>query len=269
MGAFIDLTGKKFGDWTVESYAGASNWNCVCVCGNRGTINATLLKRGSSRGCGCQKRAELIGMKFGRLTVVEYAGKQEGQVMWRCRCDCGNYLCTSTHQLRGRKTRSCGCLQRDIARRNALKHGLHEKRLYGVWKSMKSRCLNPRMTSYKNYGGRGITVCDEWRDNFQAFYNWAMANGYDPNAPLGGCTIDRIDVNGNYCPENCRFVSMKVQSVNQRRTQKCTYNGEELSVCELAEKYKINVKTLVSRLDRGWSIEKAIETPARPMKYHI
>jgi hypothetical protein len=112
-------------------------------------------------------------------------------------------------------------LQRDVAKTYNTKHGLTKhKRLYRVWKTMKKRCLNTSDERYDRYGGRGITVCDEWLHNFQAFYDWAMANGYDENAPYGQCTIDRIDNDGNYSPDNCRWVDMKAQGNNRSTNRK-------------------------------------------------
>ena len=171
------------------------------------------------------KLVDLTGQKFGRLTVIERAGKTaHGEhAKWLCRCECGNVITAASNNLRSGNTTSCGCFQSEIASKMGMAnktHGKSRTRLHKVWAGMIARCYDPGKPYYKHYGGRGITVCDEWRNDFQAFHDWAMANGYDPNAPFGKCTIDRIDVDGNYCPENCRWVSMKVQSSNRRNSKK-------------------------------------------------
>lgn len=163
---------------------------------------------------------DLIGNRFGRLLVVSKSGKRNptGSIYWECRCDCGTRLLVDGRGLRAGKQRSCGCLQREYAhnQHNNLTHGGRNERLYRVWRGMLDRCYYPSHNRYDIYGGRGITVCDEWRTNYAAFRDWAMATGYDPEAPRGKCTIDRINVDGNYEPANCRWVDMKVQGKNKR-----------------------------------------------------
>lgn len=170
------------------------------------------------------KLIDLTGQKFGRLTVIERDGKtvRGEHARWLCQCECGKTTITLGRNLREGKTKSCGCIQAEHASRmgkTRKKHGQSRTRLHKVWCGMINRCYTPSAPYYKYYGGRGITVCEEWRKDFENFRNWALKSGYDPDAPHGKCTIDRIDVNGNYCPENCRWVDMKVQVANRRETK--------------------------------------------------
>ena len=161
----------------------------------------------------------LIGQRFGRLMVVRKSNQRtaEGGYVWVCKCDCGNEISVKSGNLRSGHTQSCGCYAKDRISETQATHRNSHFRLYNVWTNMKARCYNPNATFYKDYGGRGITVCEEWRNDYAAFRDWAMANGYNPDAPRGACTIDRIDVDGNYCPENCRWVDNKTQCNNKRK----------------------------------------------------
>lgn len=164
---------------------------------------------------------DLTGLRFGRLTVIEYAGANaHRKKAWVCRCDCGNVLTVAGASLKNGNTKSCGCYKRDKLTDRNTTHGGTIDRLYGIWSCMKHRCNTPTYKKYKDYGGRGIRVCEEWENSYEAFKSWAMANGYDETAPFGECTIDRIDVNGNYEPTNCRWVDMKTQNNNMRRNCK-------------------------------------------------
>lgn len=177
---------------------------------------------------------DLTGQRFGRLTVlqVDSIGRQ-GKYKWLCRCDCGNEKSVYGVYLTRGDTQSCGCLHSEIltvhnmsdaksistAKWNTVykkKHGKHGTRLYRVWTGMKQRCQNKNGKSYKYYGGKGVSVCDEWANSFDAFYEWAVRSGYDENAARGDCTLDRIDGNGNYEPANCRWVSIAEQNRNKR-----------------------------------------------------
>ena len=177
------------------------------------------------------KAKDLTGQRFGRLTALEPTEERyRRDVIWRCKCDCGNVTFVPTSLLKSNRTKSCGRLRSEnsaqlfknvqhLGSKKNIKHNSINTRLYGVWITMKKRCYNPKHNRYKDYGGRGITVCDDWLHDFQAFHDWAMANGYDENAPRGKCTLDRIDVDGNYCPENCRWVDMKTQANNRRNNK--------------------------------------------------
>lgn len=177
---------------------------------------------------------DLTGQRFGRLVALRTDGKDsQGKYKWLCRCDCGNEKSVPGTYLTQGYTRSCGCMRSEAvtehnrsadkrastAKWNSIykkKHGKHGTRLYRVWSGMKQRCQNTRSEAYQYYGGRGISVFPEWNEDFDAFYSWAMANGYDENAMHGECTIDRIDINGNYEPGNCRWVSIAEQNRNKR-----------------------------------------------------
>lgn len=167
-----------------------------------------------------RKALDLTGQRFGRLFVVKREGCLGKNAAWLCNCDCGNSVLVRGYHLRNRYTSSCGCLHDECLDRGRVVHGKSHTRLFYVWCTMKQRCYDPKHEHYGRYGGRGITVCDEWLHDFQAFYNWAMANGYDENAPQGQCTIDRIDNDRGYSPDNCRWVDMKAQNKNRSNSKK-------------------------------------------------
>lgn len=165
---------------------------------------------------------DITGQKFNMLTAVELVRIEKGiGAIWKFKCDCGNEVTVRHNCLQSGHTTSCGCYHKEKFGNINRSHNLsYKSHLYGVWKSMKDRCYREKCKSYKNYGERGISVCDEWRDDYKAFYDWAMENGYKEdtgNGSVNVLSIDRIDVNGNYEPNNCRWVTADIQARNKRR----------------------------------------------------
>lgn len=189
-------------------------------------------------------------------------------IKWICRCDCGNIKhVRQTNLLRkdSGSTKACGCQRNKAQLESHYKHGEAAKdnlsRLYRTWSDMKTRCYNPKCKCYPNYGGRGIRVCDEWIDDFIAFKTWAENNGYNANLNAKQNSIDRIDVNGDYCPENCRWITWKEQCYNRRTNLYLEYNGERKTVTEWAKIVGIKWQTIAARVHRGWTDEEALTIP--------
>lgn len=206
------------------------------------------------------KFIDLTGQKFGKLTVIKRVenGKY-GHSKWLCVCECGNKKEILTLNLIRNNTISCGCYNKERMKNMALKHNKSNTRLYNIFNKIKGRCYNENNPAYKNYGGRSIKVCDEWLDKengFINFYNWAINNGYKKNL-----TIDRIDVNGNYEPKNCRWVTAKVQSNNKRNNRIIEYQGKQYTLTQLSEKLGIKLTTLEWRLEHNWR-EKDLSLPS-------
>lgn len=196
------------------------------------------------------RKIDLTGKRFGKLTVIGEAGHRGKELAWLCQCDCGNKTVVIGNNLKRGHTKSCGCLQ--------VTHKATGTRLYTIWQRMKDRTLNKNSHAYGRYGKRGITLCDEWRDSFEAFRDWALSNGYKDTL-----SVDRIDNNRGYSPDNCRWVNVKTQSNNRSSCHLLTYNGETKNVTQWAETIGMNPVTLESRIISGWSIEKALSTPVR------
>ena len=194
---------------------------------------------------------DLTGQRFGRLTVQKY----DKCAYWLCACDCGNTVRVDGSHLRKGVTQSCGCLQKDLTHQRFAKHNMRSSRLYSCWTNMKNRCLNSNSTEFHNYGGRGIEVCQEWLDSFETFRDWALANGYADNL-----TIDRIDVNGNYEPSNCRWATAKEQANNTTKNHYITHNGISKSMMLWAEEFHIPYNKMRYLVYSGLSIDEILRT---------
>lgn len=209
------------------------------------------------------KFKDLTGQKFGRLTALyRLHNYHKKGTYWLCVCDCGNIKEVNTYKLQDLHTKSCGCLKIDkTIQRNKdyAKHNKSNTRLYRIWHGMKNRCYNTGDKDYKNYGGRGIAVCSKWLDDFQSFNNWSINSGYADNL-----TIDRIDTNKGYSPDNCRWVDMKAQQRNKRNNKTHTINGETHCLSEWCELLGLNYYTVCTRINKlKWSIERALEVKTK------
>lgn len=212
------------------------------------------------------RRKDITGQRFGKLVALSPLPFENRNTYWLCRCDCGQEAKVSAANLRRGATKSCGCLRREKAVPKSwarlTAHGQSRTRLYKIWTGMKSRCSNPNKEDYKNYGGRGIRVCAEWISDFVAFREWALANGYRDDL-----TLDRLDVNGDYRPDNCQWITVAGQNNNTRRNHFLTYKGETRTIAEWARIKGLRYNTLMGRINSGeWTVEQALETPAAPRK---
>jgi hypothetical protein len=194
------------------------------------------------------------GKRFNMLTVLNEEERHNKQRQFLCRCDCGDIRVHKLILLTSGQSKSCGCLRKKTFIDRNTSHGKSRSKLNAVYQAMKQRCENPNNINYKHYGGRGIKVCEQWLSSLIVFYNWAIENGYEE-----GLSIDRINVNGNYEPDNCQWVKMKIQTRNKRDNVFVEYNGEKLCVQDWANRLGINHCTLTKRLKK-WGLEKALTT---------
>lgn len=202
----------------------------------------------------------MIGQVFGRLTVFKQAtSAKSGNIRWFCICDCGSETITYGSHLRNGNTKSCGCLEKEVKGKTAIKHGMSGTRLYNIWSWMKRRCNDTKTKSYPDYGGRGITYCNEW-EKFEPFRDWAMESGY-----TDALTIDRINVNGNYEPSNCRWADKKTQANNTRDNVHVTIDGITKTIPGWANECGVSVGTLWWRYYNGKTGKDLIKK-ARMMK---
>ena len=198
------------------------------------------------------QRLELQGQRFGRLVALKDVGERHGYRVWLCKCDCGNHTEVVSKKLKSGWTKSCGCYKAERASEANRTHGMRDTSEYNTWNNMRQRCSNSNDKSYHNYGGRGIQVCPKWQESFEAFYA-DMGKRPTPNH-----TIDRIDNDGDYEPENCRWATRKKQMRNTRRTRFVTHNGQTKCITDWATELEIPLVTLWRRLNDGWTIDKCL-----------
>ncbi|MDR1837624.1 MAG: hypothetical protein LBQ89_08205 [Treponema sp.] len=203
------------------------------------------------------KKLDLTGKKFGRLTVIEQSLSKNKKALWKCKCECGNEVIAKSDKLQNGRTKSCGCLHREIISAGINKtHGVSKSRLYAIWSGMITRCENPNRKKHKkDYQDRGITVYQEWH-SFELFQEWALANGYAENL-----TIERIDNNKGYSPDNCKWADNKTQANNRRICINITFNGVTQTIAQWAEEIGMKYTTLYQRFLNGWDTERALTTP--------
>lgn len=201
-----------------------------------------------------------VGSKFGHWTVL---GLTDDKKKALCRCDCGNKKIVWKTNLIYGKSSSCGCVPHAKTIERCTKHGGTKTRLYSVWSNMRRRCYETTNSRYHRYGGRGIKVCPEWKDDFGAFREWMLSQGYDETSKYGEQTLDRIDNDGDYSPDNCRLANLKEQSANRCTRHLLEYNGISLSITEWNTKMGYPDGCIDNRIRKGWSAERAITTPPK------
>lgn len=199
-----------------------------------------------------------MNKKYGKLTIlgIEYQKKYSNGTIIdfvKCKCECGNTKIINFNNIKRGLVKSCGCITKTV-------NGMSKTRIYQIYRHLINRCYREKDISYKNYGNKGIIVCDEWKNDFMSFYNWSMANGY-----ANDLTIDRIDVNGNYEPSNCRWVNMAVQQNNRSNNRILEYKGQKKTITEWAKYCGLSYRNLYYRLNNGYTIEEAIEKPKRKL----
>lgn len=248
-----NLEGKTFGKWTVlslECTKPETMWLCQCECGTIKKVSALHLKRGDSTSCGCVNKVDLTGRKFGRLTAIKKTTSGKNP-KWLCKCDCGVEKEIQYSALTSGKTVSCGCYFKEVASKSNTKHLMSRSKIYAIYMSMQQRCYNPMSQGYNRYGGRGITISPNWmgENGFATFAKWAIQNGYEE-----GLSIDRIDVNGNYCPENCRWITIKEQERNKRNTIFIEVFGIRKPLVEWVELMNLPYSTYYYRYNKGLEV---------------
>ena len=272
----IDITGKQYGYLYVKSYSHTKGkiayWNCSCVCGNDVVKAGKLLRNGHIKSCGCMtsklvsdsKIDDMQGRKIGRLIFKEYVGLLNHHALWLCQCSCGNECIVKASSVKSGVTSSCGCLAHEILMDRNIKHNCAYLPIYRNYHHMIRRCYDSTSKAYKWYGERGIRVCDEWKnkDNgFMNFYNWAIENGYKEEILPNGrnkWTIDRINVNGNYEPSNCRWATNIQQANNKRTNVFVEHEGKKYTIAEFVREFNLNYNNTLARYHKGWSTYELI-----------
>jgi hypothetical protein len=206
------------------------------------------------------KYKDLTGKRFGKLTVISFdREKTKRKAYWICKCECGNIKSVRSDSLQENKVLSCGCIKKEQDRINLTanhSHKMSKTRIYREWQGMKTRCYNKNNKRYNNYGGRGITVCDEWMNNFDNFFKWSLDNNYSDDL-----TIDRKNNDGNYEPSNCRWVNNKIQCNNRNSNIVIEHNDEKLTLTELSEKKGLSIRMMHARYVRGDRGKRLLRDP--------
>jgi len=260
-----NLINQRFGRLIITSIDGRVNSrlfvNCTCDCGNTKRIRYDILKSGDSKSCGCLNievrhtsfiTKPLEGLQFTNLTVIERVENRNKKVMYKCLCSCGNYMITDMSHLTSGHTKSCGCL--------TLLHGMSQTYIFRIWSSMVQRCTTTTHKQYDYYGGRGITVCNEWINDFNKFYE-DMGD-----RPTEQHSLDRENNELGYSKANCRWATRKEQQNNIRSNVLLTCNNETLTLAQWSEKTGINYHTIRNRIERGWSIERTLTEEVQESK---
>lgn len=280
---------------------GNALWICQCDCGNETVVLGERLRNGKTKSCGCLKEEflknhknskpkekvtkkatkikekkerkpqnrrivvdhnDVIGKRFGRLIVIKYLELEERtkkEESWLCKCDCGNYTTSSYSSLKNGNKKSCGCLALENSKRPR-KHGMAKTRIWNIYQNMVRRCNNENDPAYKNYGGRGISVCDKWtgEDGMKRFFDWSFENGYKDDLE-----IDRINVDGNYEPSNCRWATSKQQNRNRRDNIQIKYKGKTQTLPDWCDELGLEYNMVYLRYRRGWDVERMFTQPKR------
>lgn len=270
----LDLIGQRFSRLIVVQRAAdhfepsgkkVIRWECLCDCGKSTIVSGSQLRKGKTKSCGCLDHPDITGQKFGKLIVLRVGTpkiKPCGKTVkkWLCKCDCGNLAEVATSDLTSGHTTSCGCVKRNALAAATIKHGMTGTRIYNIYRGICARCYNKKSTAYVNWGGRGIIICSEWlgENGFNNFYKWSISHGYADDL-----TIDRIDNDGNYEPENCRWTSLLVQANNTRKNVYITYNGKTQSLPDWCRELDLEYSMIYVRYRRKWNVERMFNQPKR------
>ncbi len=262
-----DLVGQTFNRLTVIKFdhkKGHNFWLCRCACGNEVVVDQSKLKSGHTKSCGCLKKEklqDLTGKVFGLWTVISFnRSEKEGnhyRTYWNCKCACGGERVVRGDILKSGGSKSCGCYGKDRSLIELPEYTEEEafKKAKSVYKHMKQRCYNLNKTRFSDYGGRGIKICDRWLESFENFYE-------DMGTPPTNLhQLDRVDNEGDYSPDNCKWSTPSENNRNKRDSHMLTYNGVTQCVTAWADELNIDASTLFNRIARGWDDEKVITTP--------
>ena len=264
MNKVLDITGQTFHRLTALKYVGndkqrRAHWKCQCSCGNISIVGGFALRNGSIKSCGCLSKEisrklgkatviDLTGKTFNRLTVLERIGSDKwGQAFWKCLCTCGNTTIVTGGGLRTNRIKSCGCLRKEVWLSHIQTHRLSKTPEYQIWLRAKQRCHNPNEKTYFRYGGRGIKIYKKWRTDFEAFFDHVGPR------PTKEHTIERIDNNHGYFPDNVKWATQQEQANNRRTNHHITINGVTHTIAQWARIVGVRPESICNRLYRGWS----------------